>query len=126
MDLNQLRAYLRAKPGAFEDRPFGPQPLVLKVGGKMFALVDEQSQPLEISLKCEPARALFLRDSFPAVRPGYHLNKEHWNSVTLDGSIPDDGIRTMIDDSYALVVKTLTKAVRQGLAQPSSAADERA
>jgi predicted DNA-binding protein (MmcQ/YjbR family) len=124
MDLDQLRIYLRSKPGAVEDRPFGPQPLVLKVGGKMFALVDETNQPLTISLKCEPAHALFLRDSFPAVRPGYHLNKEHWNSVTLDGSLPDDGICAMIDDSYALVVKTLTRAARQQLAQVASAAEE--
>lgn len=115
MTLDQLRAYLLARPGAVEDRPFGPQPLVLKVGGKMFALLSEDATPLQISLKCEPAHALFLRDSFPAVQPGYHLNKEHWNTVTLDGSIPDDGIKTMIDESYALVVKSLSKAVRQRL-----------
>ncbi|HEU5011579.1 MAG TPA: MmcQ/YjbR family DNA-binding protein [Roseiflexaceae bacterium] len=115
MNLETLCTYLLSKPGAVADHPFGPQPLVVKVGGKMFALVAEQATPPELSLKCEPAHAQFLRDSFPAVRPGYHLNKEHWNSITLDGSIPDAGIYTMIDESYALVVKRLSKAVRQHL-----------
>src|SRR4029079_17251981 len=102
MQLETLRAYLLSRPGAAEDRPFGPQTLVIKVGGKIFALVSEDATPLDISLKCEPAHAQFLRDSFPAVRPGYHLNKEHWNTVTLDGSIADDGIRAMIEESYRL------------------------
>jgi predicted DNA-binding protein (MmcQ/YjbR family) len=77
MQLEALRAYLLSRPGATEDRPFGAQPLVAKVGGKMFALLSEDATPLDISLKCEPAHAQFLRDSFQAVRPGYHLNKEH-------------------------------------------------
>jgi predicted DNA-binding protein (MmcQ/YjbR family) len=115
MNLETLRAYLLAKPGAVATYPFGPQPLVVKVGGKMFALVTEDSAPLQISLKCEPEHAQFLRDSFAAVQPGYHLNKEHWNTVTLDGSIPDAGIEAMIDDSYRLVVGGLSKAVRQRL-----------
>jgi predicted DNA-binding protein (MmcQ/YjbR family) len=115
MNLEALRTYLLSKPGAVEDRPFGPQPLVLKVGGKIFALVAEDAAPLNVSLKCDPAHARFLRDSFPAVRPGYHLNKQHWNTVTLDGTIPDEGIRAMIDESYTLVVKSLTKAAREQL-----------
>ena len=117
MDLKTLRAYLLSQPGAVADYPFGPQPLVVKVGGKLFALVAEDAAPLTISLKCEPAHAQFLRDSFPAVRPGYHLNKEHWNTVTLDGSIAEDGIRAMIDESYRLVVAGLSKAARRRLAQ---------
>ncbi len=121
MNLETLRSYLLSKPGAVEDHPFGPQPLVVKVGGKMFALVAEHATPPELSLKCEPAHAQFLRDAFPAVQPGYHLNKEHWNSVTLDGSIPDEGIHAMIDESYALVVKGLRKAVRQHLEQMQKA-----
>ena len=116
MKLETLRAYLLARPGATEDHPFGPQPLVVKVGGKIFALVSEDATPLDISLKCEPAHAQFLRDSFPAVRPGYHLNKEHWNTVTLDGSIADDGIRAMIDESYRLVAASLSKAAQRRLA----------
>ena len=116
MDLETLRTYLLSQPGAVEDHPFGPQPLVVKVGGKIFALVSEDAKPLDISLKCEPAHAQFLRDSFPAVRPGYHLNKQHWNTVTLDGSIADDGIRAMIDESYRLVVSSLSKAAQRRLA----------
>src|SRR5690349_16116053 len=81
MNLATLRDYLNAKPGAVEDFPFGTAPLVLKVGGKMFALVAQESDPLTISLKCDPAHAQFLRDTFAAVRPGYHLNKDHWNTV---------------------------------------------
>ena len=116
MELEPLRAYLLSRPGAVEDYPFGPQPLVVKVGGKIFALVAADSTPLRISLKCEPAHAQFLRDTFPAVQPGYHLNKEHWNTVVLDGSIPEEGIRAMIDESYRLVVAGLSKAQRSRLA----------
>jgi predicted DNA-binding protein (MmcQ/YjbR family) len=116
MHRETLRAYLLSRPGAIEDHPFGPQPLVVKVGGKIFALVSEEVTPLDISLKCEPAHAQFLRDSFPAVRPGYHLNKQHWNTVTLDGSIADDGIRAMIDESYRLVAGSLSKAAQRRLA----------
>jgi predicted DNA-binding protein (MmcQ/YjbR family) len=117
MDREALRTYLLALTGAVETYPFGPQPLVVKVGGKIFALVTEDTTPLRISLKCEPAHAQFLRDSFPAVQPGYHLNKEHWNTVTLDGSIPEEGIRAMIDESYRLVVGGLSKAARRRLKQ---------
>ena len=121
MDLEALRAYLFAKPGAAGERPFGPQPLVVKVGGKIFALLSEDAVPLEVSLKCDPAHAQFLRDTFPAVRPGYHLNKEHWNTVTLDGSIAGEGIQAMIDESYRLVVQGLSKAARRQLEQAGEA-----
>ena len=116
MDHEALRTYLLAKPGAVAEHPFGPQPLVVKVGGKIFALVAEDATPRTISLKCEPAHAQFLRDTFPAVRPGYHLNKEHWNTVTLDGSIPEEGLRAMIDELYRLVVGSLSQAARRRLA----------
>lgn len=119
MNLASLRSYLLSKPGATADYPFGAQPLVVKVAGKMFALVTEDATPLQISLKCEPEHAQFLRDSFPAVRPGYHLNKEHWNTVTLDGSIPPGGIQALIDESYRLVVDGLTKAQRGRLPPPA-------
>src|SRR5690349_10921295 len=115
MSLEQLRAYLLAKPGAAEDFPFGPDPLIVKVAGKVFALVALRDQPLRVSLKCDPYHAQFLRDTYVAVQPGYHLNKQHWNTVTLDGSIPNDEILRMIDESYALVVKGLSKAVRREL-----------
>jgi predicted DNA-binding protein (MmcQ/YjbR family) len=120
MDLETVRRYLLALPGAVEGHPFGPQPLVLKVGGKIFALVAADATPLNISLKCEPDHAQFLRASFPAVRPGYHLNKQHWNTVTLDGSIPEAGIRSMIDESYRLVVGGLSKAARSRLGVESN------
>jgi predicted DNA-binding protein (MmcQ/YjbR family) len=116
MEFESLRSYLLSQPGAVEDHPFGPQPLVLKVGGKIFALVAADAVPLTISLKCEPDHAQFLRDAFTAVKPGYHLNKEHWNTVTLDGSISAEGIRAMIDESYRLVVQGLSKAARSRLA----------
>jgi predicted DNA-binding protein (MmcQ/YjbR family) len=114
-ELEPLRAYLLDKPGATEERPFGPDALVFKVMGKMFALVAWQAQPLTISLKCDPGLAEMLRTTYGAVRPGYHLNKRHWNTVTLDDSIPQDEIREMIDNSYTLVVKGLTKADREKL-----------
>lgn len=115
MDRIALRAYLLAKPGAIEDRPFGPQPLVMKVGGKMFALLAEHDQPPRLSLKCDPAHAQFLRDEYPAVQPGYHLNKQHWNTVVLDSSVPDEELQSMINESYRLVAQSLTRAQRQAL-----------
>ena len=119
--LEPLRAYLLAKTGATEERPFGPDALVFKVMGKMFALVAWQAQPLTISLKCRPHVAEMLRMTYPAVRPGYHMNKRHWNTVTLDGSVPADEVQEMIDNSYALVVAGLTKAQRAQLARESGA-----
>ena len=114
--LDALRAILLAKPGTTEETPFGPEALVYKVRGKMYALVAWEADPLTISLKCDPDQALFLRDMYPAVQPGYHLNKRHWNTVTLDGSIGDAEIASLIADSYDLVVrKNLTKAQRAEL-----------
>jgi predicted DNA-binding protein (MmcQ/YjbR family) len=115
MNLPDLQTYLLAKKETTEERPFGPEALVYKVMGKMFALVAWEKDPLDISLKCDPDEALFLRDIYPAVRPGYHLNKKHWNTVTLDGSVPEKELKRMIDDTYNLVVKGLTKAQRQTL-----------
>ena len=115
MTLAELQSRLLAKKGASEETPFGPEALVYKVAGKMFALVAWQSEPLTVSLKCEPGQALFLRDLYPAVRPGYHLNKMHWNTVTLDGSISEEEVRGMIDDSYDLVVASLSRKSRAEL-----------
>lgn len=114
-DLEALRAYLFAKAGTTEELPFGPGALVFKVLGKMFALVAWQEQPLSISLKCDPLLAELLRSTYVAVQPGYHLNKRHWNTVLLDGTIPADEVAEMIDGSYVLVVKGLTKAQRAQL-----------
>ena len=108
-----------AKKGATEETPFGPGAPVYKVMGKMFALVAEDADPLYVTLKCEPGQARFWRDIYPAVRPGYHMNKTHWNNVTLDDSIPLPELLGMIDDSYDLVVKGLTRAQREELASGS-------
>lgn len=117
MELKQLVGYLLGKKGATEETPFGPEALVYKVMGKMFALLAWQADPLQISLKCEPGQAMFLRDLYPAVRPGYHMNKTHWNTVTLDGTVPDEEVLAMIDDSYDLVVKGLPRAKREEVTQ---------
>ncbi len=109
MDFETLRKYLLAKPGATEEFPFGPSAMVFKVRGKMFALIAVEKTPLRINLKCDPELALHLRAAYSAVQPGYHMNKKHWNTITIDGSLPDEEIVTMIDDSYDLVVKGLGK-----------------
>lgn len=114
MNLDQLRAYLKAKPGAVEDFPFDFVTLVAKVGGKMFALVGVDETPLRLNLKCDPFKAEALRACYPAVLPGYHMNKRHWNTVVLDGTIADSDVRAMIDESYALVVRGLPKTKRPG------------
>lgn len=111
-----LLAYLLAKPGASGSYPFGPGALVFKVGNKMFALLSEDEQPETMNLKCDPDEALALRAAHAAIIPGYHMSKRHWNTVTLDNSLPDALVHEMIDQSYALVVKSLPKAVRQKLA----------
>ena len=109
-----LRQHCLNQVGTVEEFPFGPESQVYKVMGRMFALlpVDE---PLRISLKCDPTLAEILRENYPAVQPGYYLNKQHWNTVTVDGSIPDEDILDMIDDSYNLVVKKLSRKDREKL-----------
>jgi predicted DNA-binding protein (MmcQ/YjbR family) len=94
---------VRTFPGAVEDYPFGDGVAVFKVGGRMFALVSLDGDPGSVNLKCDPGLALELRAVYAAVRPGYHQNKRHWNTVELDGSIDDDELREMIDHSYELV-----------------------
>ena len=110
MDYNTLCQYLESKPGARRDMPFGPDALVYKVLKKMFALVAWQADPLRISLKADPIDAVILRRQYSAITPGYHMNKKHWNTVTLDGSVPDDELMRMIDESYALVVQGMSRA----------------
>ena len=115
MKLETLRDGLLAKKCVTEETPFGPDALVFKVKGKMFALVAWTEKPLRITLKCDPDLALTLRCQYQAVQPGYYMNKKHWNTVTLDQSISDDEILGMIGDSYNLVVKGLKKSDRQRL-----------
>jgi predicted DNA-binding protein (MmcQ/YjbR family) len=102
-------------PGAAEDYPFGDDVAVFKVDGKMFALVALAGDPGSVSLKCDPDWALELRAVHEAVRPGYHLNKRHWNTVELDGTVEDDELREMVDHSYELVVSRLPRSQRARL-----------
>ena len=115
MDASELRRWCLQQAGAIEDFPFGPETSVFKVSGKMFALSALERTPLQVSVKCEPDLAVSLRDSYPAIRPGYHLNKRHWNTVTVDGSLPDQLVRDLIEDSYDLVVSALPKRTREQL-----------
>jgi len=115
MDATELRRWCLRQAGAIEDFPFGSEHSVFKVAGKMFALSALDREPLEVSVKCEPDLAVRLRDSYPAIRPGYHLNKRHWNTVTLDAGVPDQMVYDMIEDSYDLVVSALPKRVREQL-----------
>ncbi|MEU8800426.1 MmcQ/YjbR family DNA-binding protein [Spirillospora sp. NPDC048819] len=102
-----------AKPGSLEDYPFGDQVAVFKVAGRMFALVPLDPPPGTVSLKCDPDLATDLRARYAAITPGYHLNKRHWNTVVLDGSVPDEELMDLIDHSYVLVVARLTKDQRK-------------
>lgn len=115
--LDDLREYCSSKPGAVEDFPFDEVTLVVKVRGKIFALMatDQNPDTPNINLKCEPALAEMLRETYPAVVPGYHMNKRHWNTVTVDGSIPEPEIHEMIDHSYEQVVKSLPRKEREAL-----------
>lgn len=113
MDVVQFREYCLNKPSATEDTPFGPDVLVFKIDGKMFALAPLDEIPATANLKCDPDLALELRDRYEQVRPGYHMNKRHWNTVEIDSGIPDAELRKMIDHSYELVVKHLRRAKRK-------------
>ncbi|MCP5128214.1 MAG: MmcQ/YjbR family DNA-binding protein [Pseudomonadales bacterium] len=115
MNYDAARLYLLARPEAREDFPFGPDTAVMKIGGKMFATLGRTDGAASMNLKCDPDEAVMLRDIFDAVRPGYHMNKRHWNTVILDGSIPRGEIERMIDNSFSLVVKGLPRAERQAL-----------
>ena len=116
MDLDRLHAYIMTKVGASEERPFDLETPVYKVMEKMFALLAPECTPPCLTLKCDPDHALLLREIYDAVKPGYYMNKKHWNTIALDGSVPDDEIEEMIDESYDLVVRGLTKAAQRELA----------
>jgi predicted DNA-binding protein (MmcQ/YjbR family) len=110
MTAARLRLICLGLTGAVEEFPFGPETSVFKVGGKMFAISALGRKPLRVSLKCEPELAAALRGAHPAIGPGYHLNKRHWNTVELDGSLEDRMVVDMIEDSYDLVVAGLPKS----------------
>ena len=117
MDRRAVLKRCRQLPGTTEEFPFGETVAVFKVGGRMFALITLEAEPAEVSLKCDPGFATLLREQYPAVTAGYHLNKRHWNTVTLDSSVPADELTAWIDDSYALVVAGLSRAERARLPQ---------
>jgi predicted DNA-binding protein (MmcQ/YjbR family) len=119
MDRGELRDYCLSKKSTVEDFPFGDDVAVYKVAGKVFALMPVEGST-RISLKCDPTLALMLRETYPSVTPGYHLNKKHWNSVEVDDSIPDGEVLEMVDHSYDQVVKGLSKAEREKLQQDKS------
>ncbi|MFG3345301.1 MmcQ/YjbR family DNA-binding protein [Streptomyces sp. NPDC048018] len=117
MTPDQLRAFCLDFNDASEEFPFGPGVSVFKVAGKMFALSWLDADPLTVNLKCDPDDAVRLREEYPAIAPGYHMNKRHWNTVSV-GELPDRMVRELVEDSYDLVVAGLPKAVRLRLDRP--------
>jgi predicted DNA-binding protein (MmcQ/YjbR family) len=105
VDREGIRALCASQPDAVETYPFGPSTAVYKVGGKMFALVPVEADPPRVNLKCDPEWSEVLRNAYAAVVPGYHQNKKHWNTITLDGSIPEDEIVELVAHSYELVAR---------------------
>ena len=116
MTARELVAACLEPAGSVEERPFrDPDVTVFKVGGKIFAITRLEADPLRVSLKCEPELAQQLRVTYPAITPGYHLNKRHWNTVAVDGSLPEQLLRDMVEDSYDLVVSALPRRLRDEL-----------
>ena len=111
MNVEEIRQICIAKRGVTEGFPFDEMTLVLKVGGKMFALLNLDKDP-SVNLKCDPDRAIDLRERYDAILPGYHMNKQHWNTVMLEGSVPKDLLIEMIGHSYDLVFRSLSKNIR--------------
>ena len=114
MEIDELRTFCLSLPGTSEGLPFGPEPLVFKVLGKMFALAD--LEPFhEVTLKCAPDKAQELREQYSAIKPGYHMDKRHWNTIELDGSIPEATLYQWVRDSYDLVVAKLPRREQRRL-----------
>lgn len=115
MHLEEIRDYCLLKKGVEEGFPFGEETLVFKVMGKMFLLIGMDSQPIQFNAKCDPEKAIELRENYSSVLPGYHMNKQHWNTIICDGSVSDRLIKQWIDDSYDLIVAGLTKKLKTEL-----------
>ena len=115
MNREELRLYLLERPEAWVDYPFGPRVAVFKIRTKMFATLVEDEDLVRMNLKCDPHEAMILRDIFTSVRPGYHMNKRHLNTVIVDCRIPDGEIQRMVDSSYGLVVRGLKGSERKAL-----------
>jgi len=112
MNIETLRNYCLSKKGAEELQPFGPETLVYKVGGKIFLLASLYNDPLQFNVKCDPELAPELRERYPTILPGYHMNKKHWNTVLIDGSVSTKLICEWIDHSYQLIVDSLPKSAK--------------
>ncbi len=115
LNQEEIRNYCLTKKGVTEGLPFGDTALVFKVGGKIFLILDLLSQPVEFNVKCEPDIAIELREKYSSIVPGYHMNKTHWNTVKCDQSLKRDFIYSMIDRSYDLIVRSLSKKEREML-----------
>ncbi|HEY1871884.1 MAG TPA: MmcQ/YjbR family DNA-binding protein [Chitinophagaceae bacterium] len=115
MNIETLREYCLSKKAVTEDFPFGEETLVFRVINKIFLLVSLYANPLQFNAKCDPEKAIELREEHDAIKPGYHMNKKHWNTVIIDGSISTVLIKEMIDDSYDLIVQSLPKKLREEL-----------
>jgi predicted DNA-binding protein (MmcQ/YjbR family) len=113
MNIEFLQVYCLSKPGVTEEFPFGEQTLVYKVMGKIFALTSLDSTPLTINLKCDPEKAVQLREEYECVLPGFHMNKKHWNTVVADGTVKDAILKEWIDHSYDLVVQSLPRKLKE-------------
>ncbi|MBK8955505.1 MAG: MmcQ/YjbR family DNA-binding protein [Saprospiraceae bacterium] len=107
MNIEEFREYCLNKPHVTEDFPFGPETLVYKVKGKIFAITGLNDERFKVNLKCEPEKAILLRDSYTEVQPGYHMNKKHWNTVDFEGRVGNQLLKEWIDHSFHLVVKSL-------------------
>lgn len=112
MNIEELREYCISKKGVSEGFPFDEVTLVFKVGGKMFALTNLDGEP-SVNLKCDPERAIELREQFSSIIPGYHMNKVHWNTIFMDGSMSDQLLKELVDHSYLLILDSLPKAKRE-------------
>jgi predicted DNA-binding protein (MmcQ/YjbR family) len=115
MELDDIREYCLTKPASEETLPFGPDVLVFKVAGKIFLLLPLDSEELQFNAKCDPEEVEELRERYACVQPGYHMNKKHWNTITVDGSVSAAQLKEWIDQSYDLVVKSLPVKTREKL-----------
>jgi predicted DNA-binding protein (MmcQ/YjbR family) len=115
VDIEQLSSYCLSKPAVEETLPFGPDVLVYKVAGKVFLLCPLDTEQLQFNVKCDPDLAIELREQYSCIQPGYHMNKKHWNTIIVDGSIPAKQLKEWIDHSYNLVADSLPKKIKEAL-----------
>jgi predicted DNA-binding protein (MmcQ/YjbR family) len=117
MTITFFREYCLSKPGTSEDTPFDENTLCFKVGGKIFAIIDIELFE-SVNLKCDPERAVELREQYSGIVPGYHMNKKHWNTVMFDGSVSDKLILELVDHSYDLILNCLPKKTKESILKP--------